>query len=547
MKMKKYYTLFQFSIIFIAFLICFQCSLFAQRGTIDSSFGINGKVILSLYGSTAQQYTSNSAYSIGLQSNGKIVIAVYQNPNTDSFVVVRFTVNGVVDSSFGNNGVARILINHSSRTSCLFIQPDDKILVGGNTDQSTNMALARLTPNGSIDSSFGSNGKQVISFTEIYQLEYLSGIAMQSDGKIVIAGYFYNPNNKTSATLARFKLNGALDSSFGVNGKVIQNIFPTGSVYANGLAILPNDKILITGSADSSNNQFTLLMRYTRNGLPDSSFGKNGFTLTNADNFHHGVDADLYASSGSDIAIQADNRIITSGYAWTPDGVQGFALMDFSTIRYLPNGIVDSSFGINGIARSTQTNQDVHFATSVKIMPDKKIVAAGYGGRNAFKRDFAIINYKSNGAPDKSFGKKGIVRTDLGAYEEVAKGMAVQNDNKIILAGYTKDISGFNRYNIALIRYNYDPVAAISSGNSNEKIITPSVKFYPNPAKDVLHIEGIPANAKLTVTDNSGKTIKQIVSSGTVYNYNIAGLSGGVYYISITSNSKTETIKFIKQ
>jgi uncharacterized delta-60 repeat protein len=211
-------------------------------GTLDASFGI---VVTNLGGNEA-------ANGIAVQADGKI-IAVGRHEG--SFAVLRYGVSGELDDSFGDEGVVTIdfggLID---RALDVAIQPDGRIIVAGSG--MSKYAAARLNPDGSLDHSFGDNGKVVLA-----EEEYISRVILQPDGKIIVLGSsgYLTPER---FRLARLEANGALDVTFGVDGVTVTTFINTDR--GSGLVLQPDGMIVAGGS---SLQTYYILARYRSNGV----------------------------------------------------------------------------------------------------------------------------------------------------------------------------------------------------------------------------------------------------------------------------------------
>src|SRR5678815_1101927 len=195
-----------------------------------------------------------------------------------------------VDQSFGVAGKAIGIINNAYLDSRnIIVQPDNKIIqLGTRAISGTNrFTVERNNADGTIDGGFGQNGV----VTAIGESDYAEHGALQSDGKIVLAGRTYNSSNHHSdAALVRYNADGSLDNGFGVGGKVIRALGPNNN-SANAVAVQPDGKIVVAGSIDG--NCFTdcwgyvfcspafAVARFNSNGSIDSSFGQNGIVTTN--------------------------------------------------------------------------------------------------------------------------------------------------------------------------------------------------------------------------------------------------------------------------
>jgi len=208
--------------------------------------------------------------------------------------------------------------------------------------------------------------------------DYGFSVALQPDGKIVVAGYAGG-----DFALARYNSDGALDTSFGSGGKVTTDF--GGSYHPDGfsVALQPDGKIVVAGYAGGD----FALARYNSDGALDTSFGSGGKVTTD----FGGSDA------GYSVALQPDGKIVVAGYAG----------LDFALARYNSDGALDTSFGTGGkVTTDFSGGRDVGY--SVALQPDGKIVVAGYAGV-----DFALARYNSDGALDTSFGSGGKVTTDF--------------------------------------------------------------------------------------------------------------------------------------
>ena len=236
-------------------------------GTLDSTFGNGGAV------ATDMGYYA-FARDVAIQPDGKIVLVGLSQPSTTQyFGVVRYNPNGSLDASFGSGGVLTTDFGKQQNDcSSVAIAPDGKILVGGYSAtgaENASFAVARYLTNGVLDPSFNGNGKVTSNFG--YGSEAF-GVAVQNDGKILLGGWV-----NFHFALARYNPDGTLDTSFGSNhtGLVMQNV---GSWDAwNRIAVQPDGKILAVGQTATSGQ--VVVARYDSNGVPDSGFGVNGIAL----------------------------------------------------------------------------------------------------------------------------------------------------------------------------------------------------------------------------------------------------------------------------
>lgn len=286
-----------------------------------------------------------------IQPDGKIV-AVGSNRDADwrvtDFVLARYNTDGSLDSSFDGDGKATISFAEFDYAYDVAVQPDGKIVVSGSSDYKS-FALARLNPDGSLDSGFGTGGKVTSDFDGFYGA---SAIALQPDGKIVAVGSTRASTYQDFA-LARYNPDGSPDASFDGDGRLVTYLTSKDDV-ASSVALQPDGKILVGGEANYSST----LVRYETDGSLDASFGSGGKSVS-ADNYW----------ALSDLALQSDGKIVALG--------RGSLL-----VRYKPDGSIDPSL---------YTTSQVG-GYSLELQPDGKVVVAGVGGSGGFK-DFALARF----------------------------------------------------------------------------------------------------------------------------------------------------------
>jgi len=340
----------------------------AAPGDLDLSFGGNGTV------ATNFTSTDDMAFGVAIQSDGRIV-AVGSANFQNEFALARYAHDGSLDASFDGDGkfTTTFTGDHDSAHD-LAIQTDGKIVAAG-TAGFDSFALARYESDGTLDPSFGEDGKVLTNLTGGFDVAY--AVAIQANGKIVAAGRSAGAGGRFA--LARYESDGSLDPSFSGDGKVFTS-FTSGDDYARDMAIQADGKIVVAGSAGGAGGRFALA-RYESDGSLDPSFSADGKVLTN---FTRGVDLAL------GIAIQSNRRIVAAGHA---GGTRASPRNHkFAIARYRANGALDRSFSGDGKRMLNFTSGD-DWAQDVAIQPDGKIVAAGRaagaGGRFALARFWA--------------------------------------------------------------------------------------------------------------------------------------------------------------
>jgi uncharacterized delta-60 repeat protein len=421
-------------------------------GTLDTSFNSTGKVLTDLgLGSNDQ------ANSIIVQGDGKILVAGTSNASgTDDFAIVRYNSDGTLDTSFGSGGKGRTDIGASSsdQAYALVMQSDGKISVAGqsNASGSDDFALVRYNADGTLDASFNSTGKVLTDFGA-GSYEYASAIVKQVDGKIIVAGSS-NASGSDDFAVTRYNVDGTLDSTFGSAGKVLTDIGSSSTDWTSAIAVQSDGKILVAGTSDASGSDDIVVVRYNVDGTLDTSFGSSGKLLT-----------DVGAASSDDayaMVIQGDGKIVVAGSS------NASGSNDFVVVRCNSDGTLDTSFNSTGKVLTDLGSNSSDIAAAITVQSDGKILVAGFS--NALgSNDFAIVRYKTDGSLDTGFNFTGKVLADLGSNSsDNAKGIAVQSDGKILVAGFS-NASGSTGF--ALVRYNSNGSMDTGFGSSG-KVLT---------------------------------------------------------------------------
>ena len=380
----------------------------AQAGSMDPTFGTNGIV-------TTANTVANAA---ALQSDGKIVVAgsIANSQNFQQGGLLRYTSNGVLDSTFGTGGEVLIGTSNTGGAFAAAIQTDGKIVAAAPS--SVRLTIFRFNSNGTVDNSFGTNGSETILAAGFLFPPASGGMALQSDGKILVA---------TGDVVARLLANGQLDSTFGSGG-----VAPT--VGGDSVALLPNGQILIgTGSVTSL---------YSANGSLVTRFGVNGQTAGFASN---GVGG-FVVTTDTTTKIVTAGSLITSPSLTFAQNTSGFLL-----VRYTSNGTIDNSFGTHGgvatpfpgnlfsqtFAVAAQTNGDI-VAVGQTALTDVNVVPG--------PSDFGLARYLPNGQIDTTFGNGGFVSTAFGSSEAFANAVLIQTDGKIVVSGNSNSGTTVARY-----------------------------------------------------------------------------------------------------
>ncbi len=405
----------------------------AAAGELDSSFGTNGKVV------TDFNMSDDYGNDIVVESNGKIIaIGCTTSSLGRDFALARYNNNGSIDTSFGIEG--KVTTDFQGDNDCaqaVAIQADGKVVAAGYSRSAISndaFAVARYNSDGSLDATFGIGGKVITPVIESSEGE---AVIIQPDGKIIVAGLIFGSQNEFA--LVRYNSNGSLDTSFDGDGKVTTN-FDNGLAWGHAVALQGDGKIVVAGEViwQTAPNQATYdfaLTRYNSDGSLDPTFNGDGRVVTDI----RGMTEQAYA-----VAIQSDGKIIAAGYGMKDVYFTG----DFALVRYTANGSLDNTFGDNGKV-ITQFSIQEFSASDIVIQPDGKIIVAGTG-RNDSNQDFALARYNANGSLDTDFDNDGKVTTTIGNGDDWGTAVAIQSGNSIIVGGWS--YNGSNN-DFALARY----------------------------------------------------------------------------------------------
>ncbi|MFN0030841.1 MAG: delta-60 repeat domain-containing protein, partial [Flavobacteriales bacterium] len=452
----------------------------AQDGSLDLSFNTEGIV------TTAIGQEEDYARGIAIQPDGKIVVAGYAfDDESDVIAITRYNTDGSLDNTFDSDGIVTTLIgDDGGRAHAVALQSDGKIVVAGyysnGTDQ--DFFVARYHSNGSLDNTFGTDGFASTGFGQ-FSNDRAFAVAIQSDGKIVAVGYNTNPEGNVNREFAvvRYNADGSADDTFDGDGALSTSI-EVGGDEARSVIIQSDGKIVVGGfSFDSMTREFCIV-RYNTDGSLDNTFDTDGIVTTSISAFD---------DAGYAIAKQSDGKFVLAGYR---SGLSIGETYDFAIVRYNTDGSLDSSFDGDGIAitsigTSATSSDEAH---AVAIQSDGKILVAGHADD-----DFAIARYNADGSLDNSFDSDGTVTTAIGALysDDLIEAIVLQSDGKIVAAGHSSDN---DEYVFAVARYHNMGTNSIAVKDFPE---TEAV-VYPNPCNGTFQLQNILPNSKIVIHDS---------------------------------------------
>jgi uncharacterized delta-60 repeat protein len=402
-----------FSLILILYTMA---AAFAQPPQVDLTFNGNGRSVI--------EFTPNTdtVSEVLFQSTGKIVLAGTSNKDTFStaqtsyFALTRLNTDGTLDTTFGNQGKVSTDFSplaHQDDVYAAALQPDDKIVLAGfiHITQGGNLlwAVMRFNPDGSVDNSFGTDGKVTLSLVGSPSNQAYA-VTVAPSGELVVAGTYWNGNSLQTGVVR-------LSSTGSVLGTMtnFQDTGAGGYNRPNAVRVQPDGKIVTGGYFNpGGQNVYNIkLVRFNPDGSPDTSFGTGGAVWENA-----GINEVI-----NDIELQPDGRIVACGTRSN----------DFLVMRFLPNGQLDPSFGTNG--RAVTSFSSSYAIPEMVVRPNGKILLAGRSVNN-----IAVAYYNADGSPDTSFNGTGklVFNFPIGQFV-IPADVAVDNVGRVVLGGASSE------------------------------------------------------------------------------------------------------------
>lgn len=421
---------------------------------LDTTFGTNGWAVVPFDGGA-------NAASFDLRADGRIVMAgsaSLSSPDLNAGIA-RVNGDGSIDSTFGTNGASEVDMGGSDYANDSLLQSDGKIVLAGRTSiEGGEFALARTSATGALDPTFGSNGRVYLHFPGEFGA---TAIAQQVDEKIVVVGETSSAADGTAGdfAIARLNTNGSLDTTFGTAG-IIQVGFG-GKESARSVAVQADGKILVGGHSTADGGEM-VLTRLLPEGKIDTSFGADGRV------FHGSASS----SSGHGIELLSGGKILVAATEIYAKGQR------FSILRLNGDGTLDTSFGVDG--RSSVefemsfngTPMGIAIARTLAVQRDGKILVGGYrSDPNAhFTSSAALARLDASGAIDTTFGDQG--KAVFGRCDVITD-VGVQPDGKLLATGdWCGPPNGFT-----VFRLNGDAATAPPPPGDQ----APSAAFYHSP------------------------------------------------------------------
>lgn len=406
----------------------------AAPGSLDPTFSQDGWLRSRDFFGYSQEYMPKGAEDIALQEDGKIVAtgeleSGYESP----FGAFRYTADGDLDRTFGDGGWVDTDVGDLGHAHAVAIQKDGKIVLAGDEFEQLPrcIVLVRYLPGGSLDKGFGRSG--IVKTCRRSFSSLGPDVAVQRDGKIVTLALSYRdtPSGQIyHLAVLRYRADGGLDRSFSRDGI---SVVPRFGQWPNALAVQADGSIVVAGSETGTNLTTNFVVaRLHRNGAPDRSFGRGGLRK---------VDFGRRDDSASAVALDGRGRIVVAGQSSVGRLARDRRL---ALVRLRANGKVDRRFG----KRLTKFGPHGGGVRAVAIQRDGRVVVAGvaYDDPSWLGGAWVLARYEPNGRLDRSLGRRGFIMGDFGTGFDWAGAIALQPDGKIVVGGQVYEDQAVARY-----------------------------------------------------------------------------------------------------
>ncbi len=524
----------------------------AQNTHLDTSFGVNGKIVTDLGQANSQQIEA-----VAIQPDGKIVVSNYRrHQDISSWSIVigeiqlkRYNSNGTLDNTFGIDGEVNIAFGQVSGTlndqMALVIQPDGKIKCSGFSYSNHINVVVRVNPDGTPDNDFGINGVVTNNALEKSIVAFFP-----SSDKYVIAsteydGLAYDLSTRGDFGVKVYNANGTPDTSFGTNGHAKLSIgFTTNTAYplipnfnsadyVTCVRVQPDGKILVGGNTDANvtysspgggswNADNFVLVRFNSDGTLDTTFGFNGIAMTDFNS------NDVPTS----VMLTNENKILMVG------SNPNTCLL----AKYNSDGTPDATFGTSGKVWGPVGGETLK---TIIELADGKLLA---GGRTYYSNTqpiyYLLRRFEANGTIDTSFGVNGKIEDMFGPVSSGIICLAAKEDT-VIVAGFK-----YSPYLYPALAKYVSGALAVTDFNSDK-----TFQAYPNPVTDNVNIFfNLLESGKLVfeLFDASGRKIASLFNGQFISGQQSQKLelpqtlTKGIYFIAISNERVSTTVKIVK-
>lgn len=418
--------------------------------------GVTAAPVLIARGATSAKVTLDAAAGAphSLPTAGSAEGSAGALKDTEPLTVTVGGEPGVVDTSFNGGRQIVVVGDGEAYATAMAVQADGKVITAGRThtiNGGTDFAVVRHGRDGTLDASFGQGGKVVTAIAAGAGADMAQAVAVQPDGKILVAGSTATSGTDQDFVLVRYRPDGSLDDSFGTGGKVVTSL-GTSTDRILAIAVQEDGRIVVAGDSDRGSSATGVdfaLARYQPDGTLDGSFGNAG-TVTTA----------IRAQSSRDSAYALVLQKIGTEQRIVAVGGEG----DFVAARYTAAGALDPAFGSGGRIAGVFGNSTIGAALAVTLAGNR-IVLAGH-----IQNDFALARLNTDGSLDAGFGTGGKVITPVSAGNwDSATALVRQADGKLLAGGWVYE-GGSSSGNFALARYSADGVPDAGFGHQGVAI-----------------------------------------------------------------------------
>lgn len=491
---------------YVLILMLFSSTCIAQH--LDNTFHYNGNHKIEI--SNFANHATFGQTKMVLQSNQKIILAgVLKDTslaNESKIQLIRLTKDGFIDSTFGTNGITQLFLDtlylhYSLNAVVIGVQSNDKIVIASNllkpnTFQESTWMWSRLNTDGQLDTTFANHGFYYLPRPIGTPKYFTNSIILPNDDILLI-------NSAKTGEIAKLKMNGVIDSSFGNNGFAANPSYPQIYTISKGIA-QPDGKIVLVGQTQTTSNRF-YLSRLLPNGLIDSAFGTNGSMTVKIDSINAALS----------LALQDDGRILVVGRS--SDTTTSTLLLGDSIkaviLRFTKDGQPDLSFNQTGFAflDNVISFQWTEYSDVHMLNPNHILVTGNYQ-TNGNQLAFMLANYHLNGTLDSTFGTNGILKTIEVDSINWCSSSLLQGSDKILLNGESRHFMNYNGNKPMVARYTLD----INLGLLQKETPQGQLVIFPNPIKEQANLRYTLSKAEkisIQLLDMQGRIVQHFISN----------------------------------
>ncbi len=500
---------------------------FAQSGSLDPTFGNNGKVLVPSLGFG---FNDQSRTAVVLPDD-RILVAGWSNNGTHfNSVLLRFNADGSPDETFGTNG----LVEHDLAAGGEFIRSavldaQGRLVVGGKlfydaAETNGDMFVARFLADGTLDASFNGTGLLVRDIHNTPDAETAYEVMVQPDGKLILCGHTGPDPESTEIVVERYLDNGGMDPTFGGDGSILVFLADATKEQVRGAVLGPGGDIYFCGYATltGETHQSLLLGHLDANGNAPSNFGN-----ANGHSWISEIGSDLIARA---VALTPDGGLVVAGVKQTTGTTQARIIHTFD----------GNGNAITNIYEDNTVGTDAW--NCLLVQNNGAIISGGDVADGATSRDWNVERHNADLSFDPLFAT---TNYDEDGEEETCYDLEFTNDSSIIGIG-NAEVAGLTR--IVLLKYLNDNSSSITDGDPGSQ-----ATVFPNPVADrtvLTFAHGAPKVATLSLMDAQGHLVRnwsgRVIGKDQV-ELDLSGLIPGVYGMRTNEPGSWTTLRIVKQ